>query len=145
MSAASQPVAAPDLETEFARIREHWSPRVIASANGQYIKLAKVKGSFVWHSHADEDEAFLVHKGTLLIRYRDRPDVVLREGGFHVVPRGVEHITEAAEECWLILFEPAATRHTGDVVADITKSIDRQTAHLAAEPSSDQSTKADTA
>lgn len=130
MRSTTGPLIAPDLEAEFAQIREHWSPRVIAAANGQYIKLAKVKGSFVWHSHADEDEVFLVHRGTLLIRYRDRPDVALRPGGFHVVPRGVEHITEAAEECWLILFEPAATKHTGEVEADITKSVDAQTAHL---------------
>jgi mannose-6-phosphate isomerase-like protein (cupin superfamily) len=118
------------LEAEFAQIQEHWSPRVIAAANGQYVKLAKVKGSFVWHAHADEDEFFLVHKGRLIIRYRDRPDVELTAGAFHVVPRGIEHITEAPEECWLMLFEPAATRHTGDVQALVTKSIASQLAHL---------------
>ncbi len=70
------------------RARRFWSPRVVAMANGQHVKVAKVKGEFVWHAHADEDEFFLVRKGTLTIRYRDRPDVVLTEGDFHVVPQG---------------------------------------------------------
>ena len=103
-----------NLDTEFGAVTELWSPRVVAAANGQYVKVAKVKGEFVWHAHADEDEFFLVRKGTLIIRYRDRPDVTLREGDFHVVPRGVEHMTAAPEECWVVLVEPAATKHTGD-------------------------------
>ena len=77
-----------NLDKEFGAVTELWSPRVVAVANGQYVKVAKVKGEFVWHAHADEDEFFLVRKGTLIIRYRDRPDVTLREGDFHVVPRG---------------------------------------------------------
>ena len=119
-----------DLDEEFAAVSELWSPRVVAAANGQYVKVAKVQGEFVWHAHVDEDEFFLVRKGTLIIRYRGRPPVTLREGDFHVVPRGVEHMTAAPEECWVILVEPAATKHTGDVVADVTKSIEFQTAHL---------------
>lgn len=118
------------LDKEFGAVAELWSPRVVAIANGQHIKVAKVKGEFVWHAHADEDEFFLVRKGTLEIRYRDRPDVTLREGDFHVVPRGVEHMTAATEECWVVLVEPAATRHTGETVSPITKSIEQQTAHL---------------
>lgn len=118
------------LEAEFAAVREHWSPRVIAAANGQYVKIAKVEGTFVWHTHADEDEFFLVHKGTLIIRYRDRPAVTLKAGGFHVVPRGVEHITEAPQECWILIFEPAETHHTGGTDAAVTKSIAAQVAHL---------------
>ena len=69
-----------NLDKEFAAVTELWSPRVVAAANGQYVKVAKVKGEFVWHAHAEEDEFFLVRKGTFRIRYRDRPDVVLREG-----------------------------------------------------------------
>src|SRR5882724_3632680 len=113
-----------NLDAEFAAVAELWSPRVVAIANGQYVKVARVKGEFVWHAHADEDEFFLVRKGTLHIRYRDRPDVTLREGDFHVVPRGVEHMTAAPEECWVVLVEPAATEHTGDVVAEVTKTIE---------------------
>jgi quercetin dioxygenase-like cupin family protein len=105
-------------------------------ANGQYVKVAKVKGEFVWHRHAEEDEFFLVRKGTLRIRYRDRPDVVLAEGDFHVVPRGVEHMTAAPEECWVVLVEPATTKHTGDTQSELTTSIEQQLAHLRA-PSQD--------
>jgi len=119
-----------NLDTEFAAVTELWSPRVVAAANGQYVKVVKVEGEFVWHAHAEEDEFFLVRKGTLLIRYRDRPDVTLREGDFHVVPRGVEHTTAAPGECWLVLIEPAATKHTGDTMSDMTKSIEAQTVHL---------------
>jgi mannose-6-phosphate isomerase-like protein (cupin superfamily) len=118
-----------NLDTEFAAVSELWSPRVVAIANGQYVKIAKVKGQFVWHAHADEDEFFLIRKGTLTIRYRDRPDVVLGESDFHVVPKGVEHMPVAADECWLVLFEPAATKHTGETASAITKSIEQQMAH----------------
>ena len=120
-----------NIDREFDAVTEYWSPRVIAEANGQYVKIAKVKGEFVWHSHAEEDEFFLVRRGTFVIRYRDR-EVVLNEGDFHVVPRGREHMPAAERECWVIFIEPAATKHTGDVVTDRTKSIAAQTAHLAA-------------
>ena len=119
-----------NLDKEFGALGEFWSPRVVAVANGQHIKVAKVKGEFVWHAHAGEDEFFLVRKGTLTIRYRDRPAVVLGEGDFHVVPKGVEHMPVATDECWVVLVEPAATKHTGETVSVITKSIEQQMAHL---------------
>jgi mannose-6-phosphate isomerase-like protein (cupin superfamily) len=119
-----------NLDKEFGELSEFWSPRVVAVANGQHVKIAKVKGEFVWHAHAGEDEFFLVRKGTLTIRYRDRPDVVLTEGDFHVVPKGVEHMPIAADECWVVLVEPAATKHTGETVSTMTRSIEQQMAHL---------------
>ncbi|MFL5074502.1 MAG: cupin domain-containing protein [Microvirga sp.] len=119
-----------NIDREFERLAEYWSPRVVATANGQFVKIAKVKGEFVWHSHAEEDEFFLVRKGVFIIRYRDGADVVLNEGDFHVVSRGVEHMTAAPEECWVIFVEPAATRHTGDVVSEQTKSIESQLGEL---------------
>jgi mannose-6-phosphate isomerase-like protein (cupin superfamily) len=119
-----------NLDEAFSALPDFWSPRVVAAANGQYVKVAKVKGAFVWHAHADEDEFFLVRRGALTIRYRDRPDVVLREGDFHVVPKGVEHMPVAVDECWVVLVEPAATKHTGETVSPITKTIEEQTAHL---------------
>ena len=119
-----------NLDREFSAVDELWSPRVVAVANGQHVKVAKVKGVFVWHAHADEDEFFLVRKGTLTIRYRDRPDVVLGEGDFHVVPKGVDHMPVAADECWLMLVEPAATKHTGETISAITKPIESQMARL---------------
>jgi mannose-6-phosphate isomerase-like protein (cupin superfamily) len=119
-----------NLDTEFAAVTELFSPRVVAIANGQYVKVAKLKGEFVWHAHAEEDEFFLVRKGTLHIHYRDRPNVMLREGDFHVVPKGVEHMTSAPEECWIVMVEPAATKHAGDTATDRAKPIKAQTVHL---------------
>lgn len=119
-----------NLDEAFRGLSEFWSPRVVATANGQYVKVAKVKGEFVWHAHADEDEFFLVHRGELTIRYYDRPDVVLREGDFHVVPKGVEHNPLARDECWVVLVEPAHTKHTGETISDMTKSIEQQAAPL---------------
>jgi mannose-6-phosphate isomerase-like protein (cupin superfamily) len=119
-----------NLDKELGEIGEYWSPRVVAAANGQHVKVVKVKGEFVWHSHAEEDEFFLVRRGTFVVRYRDRPDVTLREGDFHVVPRGVEHMTAAPEECWVVLVEPATTKHTGDTASGMAKPIEAQTAHL---------------
>lgn len=118
------------LAREFENITEHWSPRVIATANGQFVKLAKVKGELVWHAHADEDEFFLVCKGTFILRFRDSSEVVLKEGDFHVVPRGVEHLPLAPDECWLMVVEPAQTKHTGEVLTDRTRTIEEQSAHL---------------
>ena len=110
----------------FDAIDELWSPRAVAEANGQLVKVARIRGEFVWHDHADEDEVFLVLKGELTIRYRDRDDVVLRSGDIHTVPRGVEHCPTCEHEVMVLLFEPGETAHTGDVVADVTKSIAAQ-------------------
>ena len=118
-----------NLKGELEQITELWSPRVVAALNGQFLKLAKVKGEFVWHQHESEDELFLVLRGTLRIRLEDS-DVTIREGECFVVERGVRHNPIADEECWIAMFEPAATKHTGDVVSERTRSITEQTAHL---------------
>jgi mannose-6-phosphate isomerase-like protein (cupin superfamily) len=117
------------LVKEFEAITEHFSPRVIAIANGQYVKLAKFEGEFPFHSHAEEDEFFLVHRGEFTMCYRDR-EVVLKAGDFCVVPRGVEHRPRAIDEAWVMFVEPAATKHTGDAVNRYTKPIDQQLVHL---------------
>lgn len=91
----------------------------MAELNGQHVKLVKVKGEFIWHDHADEDEMFLVLRGSMQMEFRDRT-VVVNEGEFIVVPRGVEHRPFASEEVELMLFEPVATKHTGDVESDRT-------------------------
>jgi mannose-6-phosphate isomerase-like protein (cupin superfamily) len=98
---------------------EHWSPKIVGELNGQYVKLAKLKGDFVWHHHQAEDEMFLVIKGCLVIKLRDR-DVALEEGEFLIVPRGVEHCPVAEEEVHLMLFEPKSTLHTGNVQTEET-------------------------
>ncbi|HEX9894744.1 MAG TPA: cupin domain-containing protein [Gemmatimonadales bacterium] len=114
---------------ELAQVTELWSPRVVAALNGQFLKVAKVQGEFVWHQHDGEDELFLILRGTLRIQFEDG-EVTLHEGECLVVPRGVRHRPVAESECWLALFEPAATTHTGEVVSERTRSIAEQTAHL---------------
>ncbi len=103
-----------NLEEKLAQFDEYWSPKIIGELNGQHVKLAKLKGEFVWHHHELEDELFLVLKGQLTIQLRDR-DIVLDEGECYIVPRGVEHRPVAAEEAHVLLFEPATTLHTGNV------------------------------
>jgi mannose-6-phosphate isomerase-like protein (cupin superfamily) len=105
-----------------------WSPRVVASANGQFVKVARVQGEFVWHDHAAEDEVFIVLRGRLTLRFRDRAEVVLCPGDVYVVPRGVEHCPAADEETWVMLVEPAETLHTGSVESARTRSIQEQLA-----------------
>jgi mannose-6-phosphate isomerase-like protein (cupin superfamily) len=119
-----------NLDAEYARATEHWSPRVVGNTNGQYLKIARVKGELIWHSHADEDELFMVYKGAFGLRYRDGREVILRPGDVHVVPCGVEHLPFATEEALIMFFEPAATKHTGDVVSEITRTVSEQIAHL---------------
>lgn len=110
-----------NLTQKLSMFSDHWNPRIVGELNGQHVKLAKLRGEFVWHSHADEDELFLVLKGTLLLRFRDR-DIELSEGEFCIVPRGVEHLPVAEEEVHVLLFEPASTLNTGDVQNERTRS-----------------------
>jgi len=115
-----------DLLAAAEALTEHWSPRVVARVNDQYVKVAKVQGVLAWHAHEGEDELFLVLKGHLRIEYRDRPAVELAAGSLHVVPRGVEHNPVAEAECLLALVETVTTRHTGDVVTDRTRTLAHQ-------------------
>lgn len=104
-----------NLTAKLASFSDTWSPRIIAELNGQQVKLAKLEGQFVWHDHADEDELFLVLEGSLTMQLRDG-EVELRVGDLYVVPRGVEHNPVAGPDgCSVLLFEPAQTKHTGDV------------------------------
>ncbi len=109
-----------NLAESFARFDDYWSPKIVAELNGQHVKLAKLRGEFIWHSHEREDELFLVVKGSLTIKLRDEEDVVLHEGEFFVVPRGVEHLPVAEEEAHVLLFEPASTLNTGNIENDRT-------------------------
>ena len=112
-----------NLEEKFSAFSEHWSPRVIAEMNDTQFKLVKVQGEFVWHSHADTDEAFIVVSGVLDIEFRDGA-VRLSAGEMFVVPRGVEHRPVAREECRLMLVEPKGVLNTGDAGGDLTASND---------------------
>jgi mannose-6-phosphate isomerase-like protein (cupin superfamily) len=108
-----------NLAEKFDLFSETWRPRVVAELNGQQVKLAKLRGEFVWHHHADEDELFLVVRGRLRIQFRDG-EVAIGEGELVVVPRGVEHRPIADEEVHVLLFEPASTLNTGNVTSDRT-------------------------
>ncbi len=104
-----------NLETKFALFDDHWRPKVIGALNGQEVKLVKVQGVFPWHTHATEDEIFLVWNGVFRVQFRDRT-VELARGEMIVAPHGVEHRTAADEEAEVLTFEPGEVRNTGDVV-----------------------------
>ena len=113
------------LTEKFGLFEEHWTPKILAESNGQLVKIAKGLGEIVWHSHANEDELFLVLKGALVIRFRDR-EVTLGPGEMLVVPKGIEHAPYATEEAHILLIEPKSTAHTGTVVSDQTVSLENQ-------------------
>jgi mannose-6-phosphate isomerase-like protein (cupin superfamily) len=104
---------------KLAKFDDHWSPKIIAQMNDYHFKLVKLQGEFVWHSHAETDEVFIVLDGEVTIHFRDG-QVVLRAGEMFVVPKGVEHKPVARQECQLMLVEPAGTLNTGDVRSERT-------------------------
>jgi mannose-6-phosphate isomerase-like protein (cupin superfamily) len=115
-----------DLSTAFDAVTDHWSPKVVAQVNDQFVKLAKLKGQLAWHSHEHEDELFYVVKGKLRMEYEENRTIELNEGSIHVVPRGTLHNPVAEDECWIVLIESVTTKHTGDVVTPLTKTLAQQ-------------------
>jgi len=103
-----------NLAQKFALFNEYWQPKIVGEINEYCIKLAKLKGEFVWHQHEKEDEMFLVIRGSLLIRFRDR-DVRLDEGEFLIIPHGEDHLPVAEEEVHVLLVEPGSTLNTGNI------------------------------
>lgn len=112
-----------DLDRKFALFSELWSPKVVARLNDYEVKLVRLQGEFVWHTHEDTDELFLVVEGQLTIQLRDR-DVVLGPGQLFVVPRGVEHCPRADQEVKALLLEPAGVVNTGDAGGDLTAVVE---------------------
>jgi mannose-6-phosphate isomerase-like protein (cupin superfamily) len=109
-----------NLHQKFLKFNEHWHPYIIGELNENYVKIAKVKGEFVWHSHAEEDELFVVLGGTLMVDFRDKT-VAVRTGEILIVPKGVEHRPWTnGEEVKIMLIEPKSTKHTGDVKVEQT-------------------------
>lgn len=102
-----------NLTEKFSLFNDHWNPRIIGEMNGQHIKIAKIDGEFVWHSHADEDELFVVVRGRLLMDFRDRT-VTVDPGELLLVPRGIEHRPRTEAETWIMMIEPTSTLNTGD-------------------------------
>lgn len=110
-----------NIEQKFDLFQDHWNPRIIGSLNNQDVKIAKVQGEFVWHDHKDEDELFLIIKGSLDLHFENSIKT-LNAGEILIIPRGIPHKPVAKEECWIMLFEPQSTKHTGDVSSDLTVS-----------------------
>jgi mannose-6-phosphate isomerase-like protein (cupin superfamily) len=108
---------------KLAKISEHWSPRVIAEMNDYQFKLVKLQGTFVWHSHADTDEVFIVLEGSMAIEFRDKV-VQLSPGEMYVVPKGVQHRPAAERECCVMLVEPRGVVNTGDAGGSYTAPND---------------------
>jgi mannose-6-phosphate isomerase-like protein (cupin superfamily) len=109
-----------NLLKKFEIFGDYWNPRIVGELNGQQVKLVKFKGAFVWHHHDHEDELFMVVKGNFKMEFRDR-SVILNEGEMIIVPRGIEHRPVAEEEVWVMLFEPASTLNTGNIVNEKTR------------------------
>ena len=108
---------------KFSLFNEKWTPKIIGELNGQYVKVCKLKDDFVWHSHENEDELFMVFKGTLFIDFKERETVKVNEGEIFIVPKGVEHRPRTeGEVVYNLLFEPKSTLHTGNVQTNRTVS-----------------------
>ena len=108
-----------NLKEKFDLFSDYWNPKIIGEVNGHDIKLAKVKGEFVWHNHKNEDELFYIVKGTLIIKFH-KEEIELNEGEMLIVPKGVEHKPIAKNEVWILLFEPGRAKHTGEVKSKLT-------------------------
>ncbi len=108
-----------NIQEKFDHFTSHWTPRIIAELNGQAVKIAKIKGDFIWHKHDDEDEMFWVVKGCMKMELRDQT-LVLHEGDFAVIPKGVEHKPSAENETQILMFEPKETLNTGTEQSPLT-------------------------
>jgi len=110
-----------NISEKFSLFDALWTPHIVGELNGQYVKLCKLKDDFVWHSHDNEDELFMVFKGTLLMDFRDGRTVAVKEGEILIVPRGVEHRPHTnGDIVFNLLFEPKETLHTGNTQSDMT-------------------------
>ena len=111
---------------KFSLFDEKWTPKIVGELNDQYVKLCKLKDNFIWHSHENEDELFMVFKGTLFMDFRDNKSIEINEGEMLIVPKGVEHRPRTDGELVLnLLFEPKTTKHTGQLDSDLTvKKLD---------------------
>lgn len=109
-----------NLKNKLDLFSDYWSPKIVGDLNDSHVKLAKLKGEFIWHKHDNEDELFFIIKGELLIKLTDQ-DIHLKEGEFVIIPKGVEHLPIANEEVFVMLIEPKSTLNTGNIKSEITK------------------------
>lgn len=108
-----------NIVNKLSLFNEYWNPKIVGELNDSYVKVAKLKGEFLWHSHENEDELFWIIKGTLLVKFRDKV-VTVKEGEFLIIPKGTEHMPVAEDEVHVVLIEPRATLNTGDIVSERT-------------------------
>ncbi|HET9259756.1 MAG TPA: cupin domain-containing protein, partial [Acidimicrobiia bacterium] len=111
----ARPSEVVNLDEKFAAFDDRWSPKIIGEFNETHLKAVKAQGEFVWHTHENADEFFLVRSGRLTIRMRGRDDVTIEPGEFFIVPKGVEHCPSATDECEILLLEPVSVVNTGEV------------------------------
>ncbi|MCG7503335.1 cupin domain-containing protein [Tenacibaculum sp. Mcav3-52] len=112
---------------EAEKLKNYFSPKIISEVNNEYVKLAKIKGEDIpWHNHENEDELFYIIDGSLLMEIENQPSFTMKKGDLFVVPKGVNHRVSSSEDCLIMLIETKSTKHTGDVITPITKSIDNQ-------------------
>ena len=114
-----QPLTKVNLAQKFSLFSAHYQPKIVGELNGQHVKIVRILGAFIWHHHDNEDEMFLVHRGRFRMEFRDRA-IDLEAGDFLIIPRGVEHRPVAEEEAEVMLFEPATTLNTGNIVNEHT-------------------------
>lgn len=114
-----------NIAEKFTLFHERFTPKIIGEANGQYVKIAKIQGEFIWHSHEHEDELFLIFKGVLTIQLRDK-EIKLGAGEMYIVPKGVEHRTLAEDETYVMMIEPKSTAHSGSVESELTVPTEKQ-------------------
>lgn len=108
-----------NISEKFNLFNEHWTPKKIGELNGQQVLLAKLKGEFIWHTHEKEDELFMIIKGALKLEFRDKT-IELKEGEMYIIPKGIEHKPIAKREVHVLLFEPLAIKHTGNITSNLT-------------------------
>lgn len=116
-----------NIQKEAEKLIDYFSPKIISEVNNEYVKIAKIKGEDIpWHNHENEDELFYIIDGNLLMEIENQPSFTMKTGDLYVVPKGISHRVSSSEECLIMLIETKSTKHTGEIITPITKSIEKQ-------------------
>jgi len=116
-----------NIQKEAKKLIDYFAPKIISEVNNEYVKIAKIKGEDIpWHNHENEDELFYIINGTLLMEIENQPSFTMKTGDLYVVPKGINHRVSSSEECLIMLIETKSTKHTGEIITPITKSIEKQ-------------------
>ncbi|REH52311.1 mannose-6-phosphate isomerase-like protein (cupin superfamily) [Tenacibaculum gallaicum] len=116
-----------NIQKEAEKLKDYFSPKIVSEVNNEYVKLAKIKGEDIpWHNHENEDELFYIINGNLLMEIENQPNFTMKTGDLYVVPKGINHRVSSSEDCLIMLIETKSTKHTGEIITPITKSIDNQ-------------------